>query len=274
MAACIHDKTNGSAPLRHHVLSAVRQILLIAVLYIAYRFGRMVSSGDVAEAYRNAHSVWHFERSLGLPSEDSLQRLLMQHTTVLRAANWYYVGFHFPVTVIFLAWLWLRHRAEYARARTALMLLTAAGLVVHALYPLAPPRMISSIGMVDTGLRFGPSPYAGAVGSAANQFAAMPSLHVGWAVLVAIWTIRKAPRWVGALAVAHAGITTFVVVITANHYWIDGVAGIVLVLVAVGLINRYDTGKARAQGTTDPRVDDGSSEPTADERVSVHQLQS
>jgi hypothetical protein len=250
MAVYIRDESDASGrpSRRHQVFAALTQVALIAALYVAYRFGRMLSSGDVTEAYRNANSVWHLERALRLPSEDSLQRLLVHHTAVMRAANWYYVGFHFPVTVGFLAWLWLRHRSEYVRARTALMFVTAAGLIVHAAYPLAPPRMISSIGMVDTGLRFGPSPYAGAVGAAANQFAAMPSLHVGWAVLVAIWTLRKGPRWAGVLGIAHATVTTFVVVVTANHYWIDGIAGIVLVFVAVGIISRYDTCRARAQG--------------------------
>jgi hypothetical protein len=213
--------------------SAATQVALVASLFLLYREGRLLSGEHVSTAVRNGSNLWHLERTLHLPSEESLQQLVLDRHEIVRAANWYYVGAHFPVTIIFLCALFLWRRALYNRVRNALIVATALGLGIHIVYPLAPPRLVSGIDMVDTGTVFGPSPYRGAVRGAANQFAAMPSLHVGWAVLIGVVLWRVAPlalRWLGAL---HATLTTLVVVVTANHYWIDGVVGAGIVLVAL-----------------------------------------
>lgn len=211
------------------------QVGLVAALFLLYRLGRTFAVDDVSRALQNGTRLWHFERALNIPSEETFQRLVLSDDQLVRAANWYYVGAHFPVTIAFLLGLFVFARRHYTRARNAMAAATALGLGIHIFYPLAPPRLVSGIGMVDTGNVFGPSPYRGAVRGAANQFAAMPSLHVGWAVLVAIVLWQVLPRrwrWVGVL---HAVLTTVVVVVTANHYWIDGVVGTVLVLVALRL---------------------------------------
>ena len=211
------------------------QLVLVAVLFLLYRFGRSLAGEDVTRALRNGNELWHFERALNIPSEETLQQLVLSEREIVRAANWYYVGAHFPVTIGFLLGLFIWKRRAYSRARNAMAAATALGLAIHILYPLAPPRLVTDIGMVDTGNVFGPSPYQGAVRGAANQFAAMPSLHVGWAVLVAIIAWQVLPRlwrWTG---VVHAALTSLVVVVTANHYWIDGVVGTLIVLVALRL---------------------------------------
>ena len=110
--------------------------------------------------------------------------------------------------------------------------LTGAALVVHVVYPLAPPRMFAQWGFVDTMATLGPNAYAGASGDLANQFAAMPSLHVGWAALIAYVVRRTGPRWLARLALVHVVLTVLVVVVTANHYWVDGVVALVLLGVA------------------------------------------
>ena len=219
--------------------SAATQLALIAVLFLLYREGRVLAGDRVSTALRNGTNLWDLERTLRLPSEESLQRLVLDKHALVRAANWYYVGAHFPVTVAFLCGLFVWHRRQYTRVRNALAVTTALGLAIHIVYPLAPPRLVTGIDMVDTASVFGPSPYRGAVQGAANQFAAMPSLHVGWAVLIGIVLWRVAPnawRWIGAL---HAAATSIVVVITANHYWIDGVVGTCIVLVALRLTRRW-----------------------------------
>jgi hypothetical protein len=150
---------------------------------------------------------------------------------------------HLPLTLLVLVWL-LRFRPHaYVWVRTALIYATAVALAIHIAYPVAPPRMFPRLGFVDTGLRFGQSAY-GPRGSdrIANEFAAMPSLHVGWAFLLAvavIATFRSRWRW---LALMHPAVTMFVVVVTANHFWLDGVAG--ALLAAAGLV--------AARGTTTP----------------------
>jgi hypothetical protein len=207
----------------------VREIVLLAAVFLAYRLGRLAITGHDDLAIANAWHVWDVERFLHLPDEETLQSWVLQWPDVLRAANWYYVSVHFPLTLAFLAWGWLkRPPAEYRWARRLIITLTAFALVLHVAMPLAPPRMLSSLGFLDTMAVFGPSAYDGGAATVANQFAAMPSLHVGWSLLIAVVVVRTARsrwRW---LIVAHPVITTAVVVVTANHYWVDAVVAALL----------------------------------------------
>jgi hypothetical protein len=207
----------------------LREFALVAVLFCAYKLGRLVAAGDVADAFTNSWNVWSFERLLHLPNELALQHWVLQWPHVISAANTYYAVVHFPLTAAFLVWLWWRDRARYRWIRTILVLMTAGALLVHVLMPLAPPRMMTGLGFVDTGLVLGQSVYASpSAQSMANQFAAMPSLHVGWAFVVALGVVaasRSRWRWI---AVLHPLVTTAVVVVTANHYWLDGIAALLL----------------------------------------------
>ncbi len=206
------------------VLGPLRELLLVAALWVAYNVGRLAADGHVVAAFTNANRIWDFERAVRLPSEASLQHLLLPSPALVHAANAYYAMVHFPATAAFLVWMYVRRPAHYRLARNALAGLTAAALVIHALFPLAPPRMLADTGLVDTGQLYGPSVYgAPDTHSLANQYAAMPSLHVGWSILVAVTLIavtRSRWRW---LWLAHPAITLAVVVGTANHYWLDGI---------------------------------------------------
>lgn len=211
---------------------AARELLVIALLFLAYKVGRMVAARHVASAYDNAYVLWDLERILRLPDEVSLQALALRSAGLTRAANVYYAAVHFPATVGFLVWLWLRRPADYRWLRRALATLTAAGLLLHLALPVAPPRMLGRLGFVDTADVYGPAVY-GPPGpdSLADQYAAMPSMHVGWAMLVAVGvlvTTRHRGRW---LILAHPLLTALVVVVTANHFWLDGlIAGGLLAL--------------------------------------------
>jgi hypothetical protein len=219
------------------VRRGIGELALIAALYGLYRLGRVLARGQDAVAHDNAVDVHHLERFLLLPSEASLQGLVPSDT-LLHLANLYYVSAHFPSIIAFLVWGYLvRPRAEYQWARNLLISLTGAALVVHVVYPLAPPRMFPQWGFTDTMATLGPNAYAGASGDLANQFAAMPSLHVGWAALIAYVVARTGPRWLALLAAAHVLVTFLVVVVTANHYWVDGVVALLL-LGAAGLVLR------------------------------------
>ncbi|MGH8891998.1 MAG: phosphatase PAP2 family protein, partial [Actinomycetes bacterium] len=214
----------------------MRELVLILSLFVVYRIARLVITGHDDMAIANAWWVWDVERALRLPDEETLQDWALQWPELLRAANWYYVVVHFPITAAFLAWGWWRRPpAEYRWARRLITVLTGLALVVHVLMPLAPPRMLHSLGFLDTMAVFGPSAYDGSAANLANQFAAMPSLHVGWALLIAIVVIRTTStpwRWVVAV---HPLITVVVVVATANHYWIDAIAAALLLAVALAV---------------------------------------
>ncbi|MFJ6658128.1 phosphatase PAP2 family protein [Streptomyces sp. NPDC091377] len=205
--------------------------------FLVYKLGRHLATGNTAEAFRNARRVWDGERALGLPAENAVQSLLLHGDTLVRAANTFYATVHFPATVLFLAWLYWRRPAHYLWARRVLAALTAAALVLHLVFPLAPPRMLAWTGMIDTGAVHGPSVYGPpATDQLSNQFAAMPSLHFGWALMVAVGLIAATrTRW-RPLWLLHPLLTLLVIVGTANHYWLDAVVAAALLGLALAVL--------------------------------------
>ncbi|KQX78565.1 MULTISPECIES: phosphatase PAP2 family protein [unclassified Streptomyces] len=216
----------------------VREFLLVAGLFLVYKLGRQLAAGHTGEAFRNAHDVWHVERLLRLPGEDSVQALLLHGATLVKVANTYYATVHFPATLAFLVWLYLRRPAHYVWARRVLAAVTAAALVLHLALPLAPPRMLTATGLIDTARVYGPSVYGPPrTDHLSNQFAAMPSLHFGWALMVAIGLVvatRSRWRWLWLL---HPLLTLLVIVGTANHYWLDAIVAGALLGLALALIH-------------------------------------
>ncbi|EFQ82905.1 hypothetical protein HMPREF0063_12114 [Aeromicrobium marinum DSM 15272] len=222
-------QTAPAASSGSRLLAAALELGLVAVVYLLYRAGRMVTLDAERTALANAVDVRNLQQALRLPSEASLQALVPS-IDLLESANVYYVAVHFPVTIGFLLWGYLRRpRAEYVWARNLMVVQTAFSVVLHIVYPLAPPRMFPDWGFVDTMTVYGPSAYDGASAAVANQYAAMPSLHVGWSVLIAVVVSRTGPAILRRLAVAHAAVTITVVTVTANHWFLDGA-------VAVGLL--------------------------------------
>lgn len=216
----------------------VRELLLVAGLFLVYKLGRQGANGHVDEAFHNAGHVWDFERLVGLPGEGAVQGLLLRSDTLVHLANTYYAAVHFPATLLFLVWMYWRRPRHYVWSRRILAALTGAALALHLLFPLAPPRMLDAAALVDTGQVYGPTVYGDtpATDSMANQFAAMPSLHFGWAVMVAVGLIvatRSRRRWLWLL---HPAITLFVIVGTANHYWLDAIVVSALLAVALAAI--------------------------------------
>ncbi|GHK02196.1 inositol phosphorylceramide synthase [Streptomyces sp. Y2F8-2] len=216
----------------------VRELLVVAGLFLVYKFGRQLANGHTAEAFHNAHRVWDWERALRLPGEGAVQSTLLHGDTLVRTANLYYVAVHFTATAAFLVWLYLRRPDHYLWARRVLTLVTGAALALHLTFPLAPPRMLHMTHLVDTGQLYGPTVYGAkpATDSMANQFAAMPSLHYGWALMVAIGLIaatRCRWRWLWLL---HPLVTLLVIVGTANHYWLDAVVATALLGIALAMV--------------------------------------
>ena len=215
-----------------------RNVAIFLVLWTAYAAVRGITAGDIASATQNAATIVDLQRSLGLPDEAAVQQAVIDYSWLLRGANLYYVGAHFPVTIGFLVWAWWRHRTVFRRVRNALIMTTGAGLVVHVMYPLKPPRMME--GFVDTAAVLGPDPYELSISAGANQLAAMPSLHVGWALLVALGVMATGAVGARWFAVVHPTVTFGVVVVTANHYWVDAIVAVVIVVAAWRLTERTE----------------------------------
>ncbi|MGY0019951.1 phosphatase PAP2 family protein [Streptomyces sp. YJ-C3] len=221
----------------------VRELLLVVGLFLVYKFGRQLANGHTAEAFRNADHVWSFERALDLPGEGAVQSVLLRSDALVHLANTYYATVHFPATLALLVFLYLRRPRHYVWTRRVLAALTAAALALHLTFPLAPPRMLEAAHLVDTAQVYGPSVYAAKpdTDTMANQFAAMPSLHFGWALMVAIGLIvatKSRWRWLWLL---HPLLTLLVVVGTANHYWLDALVATALLGVALAVIRMPHT---------------------------------
>lgn len=203
-------------------------------LLIVYRAIRTVNRTDLSAAYRHARHIVRLENWLGLPFENDLQAFLLDHPTLIKLLNHYYIWFHFPVVIGLLVWLYFRHPARYRPFRNLLAFSTFTGLIIHLIFPLAPPRMMD--GFVDTMAKYGPSIYPdNALDGAANQIAAMPSLHFAWAMIeaIAVVSVLKT-RWRWAI-VAHPILMTLSIIATANHWWIDAAAAGLLVVLGIAL---------------------------------------
>lgn len=210
------------------------EIAICGGLLIVYRAIRTFSKGDLQVAFANARDIISLEKWLGLPFEDDLQRWLLDHPSFIKLLNHYYIWFHFPAAIALLLWLFVRHADRYRTYRNLMAFATFAALVIHLVYPLAPPRMIP--GFVDTMRVFGPNIYPpSALEGAANQIAAMPSLHFGWAMIEAIAVIavlRSHWRW---LILVHPTLMVLAIIATANHWWIDAAAAAIIILFFMGL---------------------------------------
>jgi len=211
------------------VAAGAVEAALVCGLFALWQLANSVAHHHVAGGVANGQWIWHAERWLHVPSETTLQGLVLPHSSVVRASNYYYATAHLTGMVVFLVWLWLRHREHYPRWRTTMAIFTGLALLVQTI-PVAPPRLISGTNLVDTAQMFNQSVYQ--VFDFADQYAAMPSIHVGWAVLIAVaaWQCSRGLfRYVG---LAHGLATTLIVVLTANHYWFDGLGAVLLLVVA------------------------------------------
>jgi hypothetical protein len=224
-AVAVALRASGRPRLRRLAPFAVESTL-IAALYALWQLAGTVSVTGTAGAFTRAEWIERTELAWRLPAESGVQDLVVGHPLLVQAANLYYATMHFGGIFLFLVWLFVRHREHYPAVRTTLALTTLVCLLIQ-LMPVAPPRLLP--GYVDTARQYGQSVYT--LGLGADEFSAMPSVHVAWAVLIGWYAARLAParwRWLGP---AHAVATVFVVVATANHFWADG---IVAVLVLVG----------------------------------------
>ena len=192
---------------------------------------RFVSTDGAASRGR---WIWHAEKWLPFPSELTLQRWTLHSTWLVRFANAYYIVFHVAPMGIFLVWLYVRHRPTFARWRNQLAFLSIVGAAIQFI-PVAPPRLFPEYGFIDTAARYGPRVYDSSGFAQVGQLAAIPSMHVGWAVLIAIATFqvsRSRWRWLGP---AHGALTIFAVTVTAYHWLLDGIVAVAILMVGLGI---------------------------------------
>jgi PAP2 superfamily len=209
--------------------TSAAEIASLLGLYAAWQYAGSLSLGGLDGAEGAGLWLANAERALGWPSEAALQSAVLGQEWLVRAADVYYASLHVPVFVITLVWVFVFHRPDWPFTRTMVVLLTGSCLLVQY-KPVAPPRLIPQLGVVDTAARTGLSVYDAVPG--ANQFSAMPSVHIAWAAAVALLVvvIGTSPwRW---LVVAYPVATTWVVVVTGNHFLVDAVVAVILLAAA------------------------------------------
>ncbi|MFJ9677240.1 phosphatase PAP2 family protein [Streptomyces sp. NPDC101194] len=204
------------------------EILLLAASYWVYSLVRNAVPEQRAEALRNADRIWSVETHLGIAVEQAVNHAVNSVTWLIVSMNYYYATLHFVVTVCVLVWLFHRHPGRYAAARLALFATTAVALLGYYLFPLAPPRLMDGGRFIDTVLvhhTWG-SMASGNFKTMSNQYAAMPSMHIGWSLWcgLTVFALVSAP-WARVLGLLYPAVTLLVIVSTANHFWLDAVGG-------------------------------------------------
>jgi hypothetical protein len=213
------------------------ELLAIGWLLFLYDAVDNLAPLRMSVALGNARGILHVERVLHIDPELSLDRWLASHHTLGLILSDYYDNAHFIVTIGVLGWLWLKRADIYRPLRNSLVLVNVLGFVVFWLLPVAPPRLLHGFNDVVASTHAFGSWHTGALASAANQLAAMPSLHISWAAwcTVALWRASARPA-VRVLWLAYPCLTAFAVLATGNHFVLDIVGGLLVLALSLALV--------------------------------------
>ncbi|MGK5534181.1 phosphatase PAP2 family protein [Streptomyces sp. URMC 129] len=206
------------------------ELLLIALSYGIYSLIRNAAPTRIEQAQQHARWIWDLQDSLGLAFERSVNHAAAGVTWLIVSMNYYYATLHFVVTIAVLVWLFRSHPGRYGAIRTVLFATTAVALVGYYFYPLAPPRLMEGMDFIDTARvhhTWGSLSAEGTtLASVSNQYAAMPSMHIGWSLWCGVTVaVLAAPWWLKLLGALYPAVTLLVIVATANHFWLDAVGG-------------------------------------------------
>ncbi|MGI8662969.1 MAG: phosphatase PAP2 family protein [Acidimicrobiales bacterium] len=219
--------------------ATARELSLVLALYSVWQWAHEQAVTEVAGAREHALWLYDLQHSLHIPDEIALQKAVLPHGWLAQTLNGYYALVHVPALICLLVWLFFGHRDRYPWVRNTLALLTAGCLFLQTI-PMAPPRMFPELGFVDTGLLYGQSVYGRGGSGISNQLAAMPSVHVGWALLVGLAAaVIGSSRW-RWVVLLHPILTVVAVTATANHWYGDGIVAGAILVVALAIVAAAD----------------------------------
>jgi len=215
---------------------ATSQLVVWAGLYGLYLMVRSLALANASSAFAHAAQVIGIERAAGLLVEVRLQHALASVEELRVFFNLYYMLGFGPLLGLTLVFLGLRHRGAYRELRTAMLTSLALASAFYVFYPTAPPRLVDELGIVDTvGLDQVRGSFAGID---FNPYAAMPSMHVGWSLLLAVVGIRVFKRRsLRFLLALHPVLMTLAVTTTGNHFLVDALAGVAVALLGYALVS-------------------------------------
>lgn len=219
--------------------SLLGQVVLVGGAMLLYFGVRGITERQASTAFTNAQWMRDFETTIKVDVELFLQALILEHDTIVTMANWVYIWGHWPVIIATFVWLFAVHRPEYVLLRNAMFVSGAIGLVIFVLYPVAPPRLLPEF--VDTVTERSDTYRVLQPPALVNKFAAMPSLHFGWNLLVGIFVYRVArTRIAQAYAVLGPVLMGLAIVLTANHFVVDAMAGGVVAMIGLAVVLSID----------------------------------
>jgi hypothetical protein len=203
--------------------------------------------GQATQAFENGRDLVYLERGLGLFFEPGLQAWAEGQEWIIWVANVMYVNSHFIVTTTFLAWLYLARNHAYYFVRNMFMVAMGLALALYVAYPTAPPRFLTEWGFIDTVAEFYGDQAETSASVLYNPYAAVPSMHVAFALMIALPAISLVRhRALKIMWASYPLLVTFVVVVTANHYWIDALLG-AMVAGAAAWVAKSALGRARPE---------------------------
>jgi membrane-associated phospholipid phosphatase len=227
----------------------LREVAVVLFAFFAYHSVRSVTEGSVGDALRHAQRLEDLERSIGLFVEPTLQAAIVGEQWLVDLANWVYIWGHWPFIGVAAIWLYRAQPEGYRLYRNAFLISGGIGLVIFMMFPTAPPRL-ANLDVVDTVVKYSNFYYILQPPQLTNQFAAFPSLHFGWNMLITIAIVSYAPASaVRSLVVLVPAAMAVSIVVTANHYIVDAIAGGVVALVGLLLASQLQRHSSPA---TDP----------------------
>jgi PAP2 superfamily len=235
-------------PFRRHPW--VFEAMLFAIALVIYQVSRAVVVGDAGTAFRNAADIVHWEKASGLFFEINLQQAVLTHLNLTKVLNYFYLYGHWTVTPIFFVWIYRNRRGWYPYIRNAFFAANAIALVCFVAFPVAPPRYFTGFGFVDTLDKISDiNLHGGTFAGWFNPYAAVPSMHFGYSLMIGVAACLLLRSWPLRLIVLLYPAFVFVAITaTANHYVLDSVAG--TLVIGVGFVGA--AAWMRYRGTLSP----------------------
>lgn len=218
-----------------HPREIARQVAIVAAGLLTYFGVRHLTEGSEVAALRHARDLFDLQRAMGIAWEPDIQGSLSDSLCAYRLFNWIYIWWHWPVILVAAVWLLLWHRPAFYRYRNAMLISGGIGLVVFATYPVAPPRLVPELGLVDTVTEHSAAYRVFQPKAFTDQFAAMPSLHFGWNLLIGVAIARTGRGLLRIAGILMPLAMLVAVVATANHFILDAVAGATLAMLGLVL---------------------------------------
>ena len=226
--------------LPHGYFDVVRQVLLFAAAYYAYRIVRGAVDGKASSAFEHARNLISIERATGTFVEPSVQTWTEGKAVLIDFASWMYINSHFVVTIAALVFIYLFHNSSFYFVRNMFMVAMFLALVGYIVYPTAPPRFFHEWGFADSVSDFtGLGTDGGKAGALFNPYAAVPSMHVAFALMLGIPLSRLVKHRISkVLWRLYPLLVTWVVVATGNHFWLDAFLGALTAAVSAYVAQR------------------------------------